>query len=104
MTGQGRPDLDRAGAACRNGSIEAAEIAEKIRSLRFRRERFDICSGCGLAFTALTLALNFLDSAAEQLAAAAEWFYCDNPDAYWMDDEGKLHFIEDDEDDEEEGK
>ena len=97
MNGQGRPDLDRAGAACRNGSIEVAELAEKIRGLRFRRERFDIRSGCGPAFTALTLALNFLDSAAEQLAAAAEWFYCDDPDVYWMDDNGELHFIEDEE-------
>lgn len=92
-----RPDLDRAGAACRNASIELAELAEKIRGLRFRRERFDIRSGCGLAFTNLTLALNEIDNAAKLLAEASAWFYCDNPDVFWMDDNGELHYIEDEE-------
>lgn len=101
MSNYGRHDLDQARAVCRNGVTEIAELAERIRGLRFRRKHFDLKSGYGQAFTALSLAMNSLDSAAKQLTEAAEWFYSDDPDMYWMDDNGKLHYIENDEEESE---
>lgn len=96
----GAPDLDAAGSACRNAQIELDEMMNALRELRFRRQRFDLRAGYGAVFTNLTLALHHMECARDNLREAADGFYAQNPDAFWVDADGKTHYIDDEEESE----
>ena len=90
----GKPDLDAAGAACRNAQHELEDITERLRGLRFKRETLELRSGHGPAFTELTLALYHMGAAIDDLRNAAAGFYAENPDVYWVDADGNEHYDE----------
>lgn len=70
MSAPGQPLHDAAGAACRNASIELAELAEKIRRtcLHAFSEPADVP-------VETVLALHDIDSAARLLGEAADIYY-----------------------------
>lgn len=94
MSKPGRPELDAAGAACRNAQHELEEITERLRGLRFKRETLDLRAGHGPAFTELSLALYHMGAAIDCLRNAAAGFYAENPDIFWVDAEGNDHYDE----------